>query len=344
MGPVLLERFKLDGLLGSGADYEVHAAIDTESGRPVVVKRPNPDYLARGLHSGVELLSESLIETHRVMDGSTPYLAPLVGYTETGSHDGYFGDTQAAGYRVLVQERARGIPLMGAMMDKFRGVPVGLGQNLFALHPLAVATEGSPFAVQEQLLDVEEAFRDAGHLLLDLGPHNVYFDPEERRITVIDAGTVPTSGPGAQGGAASAGKPRDLHDFFLELLTFYCTPEIPPAEVAGYREPYGIRGSPVFEEQLGLLLQDFDRAEDSPVRETALEVIHRVGDRSYQSLSDFRRDFGRYLSAVQERNQALPDLPELKRTWLEAMNMLFDRHWNKFMFDPDSELAKYRTI
>ena len=66
MERITLDRFRLEGLLGSGSDYEVHAATDVETGQQVVVKRPRPDYIARGLHTGIDLLSEVLIGHTRI--------------------------------------------------------------------------------------------------------------------------------------------------------------------------------------------------------------------------------------------------------------------------------------
>ena len=42
METVTLDRFELVGPLGSGADYDVRAAVDRETGGPVVLKRPSP--------------------------------------------------------------------------------------------------------------------------------------------------------------------------------------------------------------------------------------------------------------------------------------------------------------
>jgi serine/threonine protein kinase len=40
MDPIDLERYSLGGPLGIGANYEVYAAVDRETGKDVVLKRP----------------------------------------------------------------------------------------------------------------------------------------------------------------------------------------------------------------------------------------------------------------------------------------------------------------
>ena len=232
----LLRQAQLEGFLGSGSDYEVYAATDTQTGKHAVIKRPNQDYIARKLHHGVDRLSEQLIEVHQAIGDSLPNVAHLLGYTEVSNHNDYFGDSLNEAYRVLVEERARGLPLVSDIRDKFRGLPIGLGQNLFALYPLVPHQAKGSFTIQRQIMEVEEGFHKAGHLVLDMRPQNIYFDPREARITVIDIGTIPTQGAAAQGKASLGDHPRDVHDFFLEVFRFYATPDLPPVSSAGYAE------------------------------------------------------------------------------------------------------------
>ncbi len=339
---VRLDRFRLEGFLGRGSDYEAHAATDMETGKAVVVKRPNPDYVIRKLHHGVDQLSEQLIEVHRSVGESVPYLAHLVGYTEVGRHDGYFGDSLNEEYRVLVEERARGFPLVAEIRDKFKGIPIGLGHNLFALHPLVPHPHGGPHAIQEQVLDVEEAFQRAGHLLLDMRPENVFYDPAEGRITVIDIGSIPTQGPAAQGTATIGREPRDIHDFFAEAFKFFSIPETPPLDVVGYRDPPDTRAIPYFARQLEWLIRRFSEVADPELKDAALDILQRIERRGYGSFGDFRRDYLRYLTLVDERNNALPDLPDMTRVWRQALDLLSDEYWSSFLFDPGSDLAHFR--
>ena len=342
MDVVRLNRFKLKEFLGSGSDYEVHAATDSHTGNQVVIKRPNPDYITRKLHYGVDQLSEQLIEVHRDIGDSLPYVAHLVGYTEVASHDDYFGDSLKESYRVLIEERARGLPLASDIRDKFKGVPIGLGQNLFTLYPLVPHPEVGYVAIHQQLMDVEETFHSVGHLLLDMRPQNVYFDPRQGRITVIDIGTIPTQGPAAQGRASAGNQPRDLHDFFAEVFKFYATPNAPPSDVDGYKEPAGMRSIPQFNQQLDIMIRSFSGIQDTGLQEAAVTTLQKIQKRAYTSFEDFRRDFNQYLDLLEERNKNLPNLHSLVNVWGQAIEMLSGEYWRKFLFDPDSDLVHYR--
>ena len=121
MEKVSLDRFRLEGLLGSGSDYEVYAACDTETGHPVVVKRPKPDYIDRGLHTGIDLLSEALIDIHASVANSTPGVCRMLGYTDVGGHGRWFEDETQSEYRALVFERARGHTLGSGYRGQIQG-------------------------------------------------------------------------------------------------------------------------------------------------------------------------------------------------------------------------------
>ena len=343
MGVVGLDRFKLEGFLGSGSDYEAHAATDSHTGRPVVIKRPNPDYITRKLHHGVDRLSEQLIEVHAEVADSVPCVAHLICYTEVARHDSYFGDSLDESYRVLVVERAQGLPLVSDIRDKFRGVPIGLPQNLFALHPLVPHPEKGHFTVQQQLIDVVEAFHHKGHLLLDMRPQNVYYDPGDGRIAVIDIGTMPSQGPAAQGKVSAGSQPRDINDCCAELFKFYISPDVPPESVRGYAEPTGMRHIPHYIEQLDALIRCFSTVDYPGLKEASVSTLQKIRQRAYTSFDDFRRDFGQCLNLVRERNEALPDHRGSVDVWDQAVEMLSDAYWNRFLFDPDSDLANFRA-
>ena len=342
MNVVDLERFELGTLLGAGSDYQVHAAIDRDTGDQVVIKRPNPDYITRKLHHGIDRLSEQLIDVHGDVGNTVPLVAHLVGYTEVKQHDAYFSDSLKESYRVLVQERAKGLPLACDIRDKFKGVPVGLGQNLFALHPLIPHADNDPFSIHHQLLTVEEAFHRAGHLLLDMRPQNIYFDPVDSKITVIDIGTMPTEGGVTQGRASMGDQPKDLHDFYLEIFKYYATPDGPPSDVTGYKEPVGMRAVPNFDQQIVITIQSFSSLRDTRLKEASSTILQRIQKRDYSSLEEFRVEFGQYLGLLEERNSTLSDLDGLVDVWRQAMEMLSENYWRKFLFDPDPDLSCYR--
>ncbi|MBI3325864.1 MAG: serine/threonine protein kinase [Nitrospinae bacterium] len=336
MDAIQLERFTLKRPLGIGANYEVHAAIDSQTGREVVLKRPWAQFLSRGQYQHVDNLSARLIEVHRALGDALPYVSHLIGYTDCTQHDAYFGDLLPQKYHVLVEERARGVPLVASARDKFIGVPIGLVQNLFTLYPLVSRADKTSPGILQQLLDVEEAFYNAGFLVLDMRPQNVFFDPKEGRITVIDIGGFLASGTGR----GKNGGP-DLHDAFAELCKFYLTPHSPPAHVNGYRDPFGMGPDLGFRKELDRMLQSFLGITTPPLQEAAVAILRKVKERGYGTVGEFRGDLQQVLALVSERNSTLPDVPSLVRVWREGMEMLKDKYWRKFLFDPDADLIHY---
>ena len=217
MEKVDLHRYELTGLLGSGADYEVRSATGRDTGQPVVIKRPVPQMISRGMHVSVEDRTQRTVRLHEELANGIPGVCPMVGFTDTANHDDFFGDGLDKEYCVTVSVRAAGIPLAGDPRARILRVPIGLGQNLFCLFPLCFSDSGDPFPVQRQLLDVEQRFVEAGYVLLDLGPQNVFLQPDERLISVIDPGALLTAETDRLPGARW---PQDIHDFYLEMLKF----------------------------------------------------------------------------------------------------------------------------
>ena len=344
MEPVNLNRYQLTGLLGSGADYEVRAAMDRETGQEVVLKRPVPQMISRRMHSAVDSRTDHTLQVHAELGQAIPGLAPILGYTERANHDAYFGEDLGQDYRVIIAARAEGIPLVGDPRSRILRVPIGLGQNLFGLFPLAYLDTADPFPVQRQLLAAQERFYRAGYVLLDLGPQNLFLQPANAAITIIDSGALLT--PDNDRTPVGRG-PQDIHDFYLEMLKFYTAVEEPPAAADGYREPYGLRPVVNFEQELAEMARRLERADSAAataaVKAAGLPLLTRVRERDYPDFADFRRDFTAYLDTLAERNRQLPDLSARRRAWQEALNLLRADHWRRYRFDPEAQLAGFET-
>jgi hypothetical protein len=340
MEKVDLDRYKITGILGTGADYEVRAAQDQETGQEVVLKRPVPQIISRQMHGPVEARTDRTLQFYDEVGRSIPYLPPLLGYTDRASHDAFYGDSLGQEYRVMVIARAPGIPLAGDVRARIMRVPIGLGQNLFALFPLAHPDNQTPFAVHQQLLDLEEQCFQAGYVLLDLGPQNVFYQPASNAITVIDPGDLVS--PEGQPTSRSR-RHRDIHDFYLEVLKFYTTPQHPPLEVNGYRDPYGLRPVISLEQELDEMAASFNKTQDS-TSSAILPIIARVRDRAYADFSDFRRDLTAYLEAVRIRNRNLLDLAQARRAWSEALQLLRADYWQRYLFNPEADLTGLNNI
>ena len=336
MNAIDLERFSLGSSLGIGANYEVYAAVDRETGKDVVLKRPWAQTIRVGQSRHVDEQSERVIELHRVLAGTVPHIAPLVGYTARVSHDHYFGDALPQEYHVLVEERARGLPLVADIKDKFRGMPIGLAQHLFALHPLVQGELEGRQSIFEQILAVEEAVTRVDYLIMDLRPQNVFFDPKRGEITVIDIGTSVD--------LKTAAGPRpvpDIHDCLAELCKFYLEPQSPPTHPKGYRDPYGMGPALGFTKELDRLIQAFASVATGPLRDLAVEMLQRLKRRDYGGVSPFRHDLQQYFTLVDERNRNLPDFANRLQVWRQGMELLREQYWRKFRFDPDADLAPY---
>jgi serine/threonine protein kinase len=337
MDIVTLERFRLQGLLGVGAQYEVYAAIDRETDAPVVLKRPWAQSLRGGQYRTVDALSVRLIDIHQRLGATAPLISHLIGYAAPARHDHYFGDGNAQEYHVLVEERARGVPLVADLKDKFRGVPIGLGQNLFALYPLIPRLTGRAVPILLQLLEVEEAFIRGHYLVMDLRPQNVFFDPWQGTITVIDIGTFVEAEAARQ-----QRQPVELHDCLAELCKFYLAPQIPPSRADSYREPFGM-GPPLgFARGLERLVQNCRQLAKGPVQDMAIAILERTKGRNYGTVEAFRQDIQRYLALIDERNSKLAEWPDLVEAWRQGCAMLQDTYWQRFRFDPETDLLHYR--
>jgi hypothetical protein len=219
-------------------------------------------------------------------------------------------------------------------------VPIGLGQNLFALYPLPYSGTGTPFAVQQQLIDLQERFFKSGYVLLDQGPQNIFYQPSGNSITIIDSGDLVT--PVEERGSRSR-RHRDIHDFYLEMLKYYTVPQLPPEAADGYRDPHGMRPVISLEEELDELARRFGNFAD-PARNAALYLIAKVRDRAHTEFEEFRKDLTAYLEEVRIRNQTLPNLNEAKQAWRNALQLLHEDYWRRYLFDPVTELALFDTL
>ena len=340
MEQIDLNRYEITGLLGSGADYDVRAAIDRETQQQVVLKRPVPQVISRKMHGPVEMRTDRTLKFYHEVGHQVPQLSPILAYSERANHDDYYGDSLGQEYRVLVVARAAGIPLVGDVRSRILKVPIGLGQNLFGLFPLTQSDSETPFAVQLQLLDMQEQVFKAGYVLLDLNPQNVFYQPATKTISVIDSGDLLT--PDGQEQSRSR-RHREIHDFYLELLKFYAAPLLPPSSADGYRDAYGMRPIISLEEELDELAIKFGDFSD-PARNAVLYLIAKVRDRGYPEFAEFRRDLTAYFEEVRIRNRSLPDPAEAQSAWSQALQLLREDHWRRYIFDPETDLSSFDSF
>ena len=336
MEKVDLDKYELTGRLGTGADYEVRSGTDRETGQQVAIKRPVPQAISRDQHQAIESRTEKILQAFQDIGQSTDLVSPIVGYTERRVHDDFFGDELRKEYQVIVEERATGIPLLGDMMSKFKGVPIGVGQNLFALFPLIRSTQVKPHPIQNQILDLEEVYLEAGYIILDLRPQNIYYQPGSGKIVVIDTGALVRLGDTPNRGRV----PFDINDVCLEILKFYTTVDRPPDDAGGYRDPRGIRPIINLEDELQEIARQLEQCPIT-VAERGINILDRIKGREYRNYAPFRSDLTSYLDGINELNASLDNYPEKIRAWQEAALWLKEDYWRGFLFDPDKELEEY---
>ena len=313
--PTILERFELGEMLGEGADMQVFAAMDRESGDAVVVKRAHPSLVSRGIHDDVER-RVGLQAGLRMGDSGFKGLPRLIGLTDPDGFSEVFGDELGNAYSVLVEERAGGVPLIGSVADQVRGHPVGLPMNLFALHPSgAWLAKGFENPALTALRVIERCF-EMGWLAGDLGPRNVFYAPDSGEATVIDLGNLRRSSPATARRAAF-----DLNDTMFEFFQFYATPNSAPESVDAFAAVSERRLSGSLERMAEGLARSYAGAVKAQ-GDAARGILERIGRRGYSEVGEFREDFGAYLSAVPTAEDGV---------WAEAAEGLRGDYWGRFL-------------
>ena len=327
--PKELIRFQLGELLGEGADLQVFAATDTENGQPVVVKRPHPSLISRDMHRDVE--ARTLLQAElRTRMGKVNGIVRLRMLTEPDSFAWYFRDDPGHPYSVQVEERAKGIPLVGGISDMVRGHPVGLPLNLFVLHParsyLSSGHQNPVFTV----LEVIERIYEMGYLAQDLGPQNVFYSPASGVSRVIDLGTVREPSEATRRWPAF-----DLNDILFDTFRLYTTPEKPPRDARQFTQTRESGLSGTLERKVESLSRRFATM-GAGRAEASLKILSTVGERGYASPNEFRTDFQNYLAATEsmDRDSAAEE------AWHQAIQELRSPYWRKYLFDADSELRR----
>ncbi len=330
-----LKRFHLEGKLGEGADSEAFAATDADTGTPVVVKRPHPTLITRAQHNAVERRIARVISLRERLGDKLPHIAKMLAYTPRAAHDEYFGDALGEQYTVVVEERAHGIPLVGSAIDGIKRHPIGIPQNIFAVHPVVPHAKRGRFSVARDVLEVAETFHNGGALILDMRPQNIYFAPANAKITVIDIGGI------AEERRADRRKPPlDPHDFYLELFKWYIPHSRPPTDAAEYRRPLGMESVPMFNQNLDAMIRRHTEDPCEPYDTSALDILRNIKARAYPTIQAFKQDFTPFLTLLEARYARLSECARLTQAWHDALNLLTDDYWRKFQFNP-GDLTSY---
>ena len=89
------------------------------------------------------------------------------------------------------------------------------------------------------------------------------------------------------------------------------------------------------------MVRDCSRLPAGPLHDVAVAILQRIKRRDYGTIAPFRQDLQEYCAARDARNRALQDFPSLVEVWRAGMEMLRDKYWRKFLFDPDTDLVSY---
>lgn len=333
-----LSRFRLFGPIGEGADCQAFAATDLEDGSPIVIKRPHPTLIARGQHADAERRLLRSVSFQQVLGSASKHLAGVVAHCAVEPGTDYFGDSHDRPYMIVAERRAAGVPLVGSATDGIRRMPIGLPQQLFALHPVRGHPDRPRFCVALDVLEVAEAFLGQGLVLLDARPQNVFFDPKSATITLIDTGGA------TETKEATRRRPAlDAHDFYVELLKWYVPLGGLPADTDGYAASHGMDSVPRFEQDLAAFKRAYESIPWGDIGEQGAAIIARVREREYSYPPDFRADFERLVGLYEERYEALAGDAASAAVWTEANRMFDLPYWRKFLFDPAADMTAYRA-
>ena len=303
-------------------------ATDSDTGEPVVVKRTHPTLVSRDIHQSVEqrtLLQAELRD--RIKD--TRNLVRLHLLTEPDNFDWYFGDDPGHQYSVQVEDRAKGIPLVGGVSDMVRGHPIALPLNLFALHPSkAFMSSGYEHPSLAPLAIIERIY-DEGYLARDLGPQNVFFSPVSRTSRVIDLGTLTLPRDGTH-----RHPPLDLNDVLFDLFLQYTTTEPSPSEPSRFVRTRDFNLSGTLERKSEAIAKEYANANVNR-SDSALKLLTKIGRREYEATSEFRHDFQDYLASA----MTLGMDEAAEQAWHQALQGLKSPYWKKYLFDAYRELV-----
>ena len=329
--PSHLERFRLGESLGEGADMQVFAATDLETGDECVVKRPHPSLISRNIHDDVERRM-SLQAGLRTDESILAVLPELFAMTVPDKFEWYFNDDPGNPYSVQVERRARGIPLLGSIGDQVRGHPVGLPLNLFALHPSTAHLDRNIEDPSLTALRVIRRCFELGFLAGDLGPRNLFYSPGTGDATVIDLGALRRPEP--EGARRRA---LDINDILFEFFQFYTTPDSLPSSPEAFAQVREQRNSGTLERMARSMAETYSAASEGGQRDAAEIILNKISQRLYQSVEDFRSDFEAYLSSAASRARH----PSNDEAWRSALDGLRDSYWTKYLYDANIELSHY---
>lgn len=331
-----LAQFELREVLGEGADFQVFAGRHLDTGADVVFKRPHPTLVSRNQHQEVEAAIHDLARIRSELNGEIPHTPVPLSLSGPAIHDSLFGDSLGHEYTVIVESRARGVPLVGSVVDGVRKHPIGLPMNLFCLNPLHPNTSRGESQVFLDILETVEAFFQIGYLSMDVRPQNVFISPKTDEVSIIDVSDFRQPRE-----ATRRHPPLDINDMLLDLFRWYVPANDPPPDLdswAQYTEPLR---SPHFERGVDDTRSLFSIEELTDDRELAMSVLDRIKARDFSGVSDFRACVEGIIELRKQRIMSSPAHLEQMELWRQGIAMMRCDYWGKFLFSSEPDLLAY---
>lgn len=336
IGDFEFRDIELSEILGEGADFQVFGAENVRTGTNLVIKRPHPVLVSRNEHQAVENRIRYSVKLRDLLGGCIPHVAELIGVSESGDNVKLFGDDLGNDYIFTVELRAEGIPLIGATVDALKRQPVGLPMNLFCLYPLRAHSIRGSTSIFMDVLETVESFYNAGVLLLDVRPQNVFYAPKTGNISIIDLGDLRKLGS-----ITRKAPSLDINDMVLDLFSWYIPINDPPIIWDSWTQALGPQKSSIFEQAVDDIIGLFSADPLTEDKYVAIKILHRIKMRRYTTIHEFTLDVSELFRCRTNRLRADPKLSSQIQLWDKGLSTMYDLHWRKFLFHAESDLLNY---
>ena len=122
------------------------------------------------------------------------------------------------------------------------------------------------------------------------------------------------------------------------MLKYYTSDICPPNEIAGYRDPRGMRPILSAEEELYSLSQYISDHTSSAAIKYA-RIIERIQKADYLDIDAFSVDLTAFFDDVRIQNREVNNITSNITIWREAASLLSEQHWSKYNFDAEETLS-----
>ena len=138
------------------------------------------------------------------------------------------------------------------------------------------------------------------------------------------------------------GIPFDFYDFIAEFISFYMPLKSPPDNLVEYGKPWGDYDFFNSQECVSSVTNKLSLIEDMSMAVSfGMDMLSKIQTRKYSCLVEFKEDFNSYLEIWLKELQELPSREKLIDIWSQALRLLSDGYWSKYLFDYKVDLVHY---